>query len=78
MVLVEREEVVIEQLLHLAHGVVDEGGLELALPDDNHLPAVLLQHSVVLLVALLVAAYLPDPELPIGIWNLATLRTNQF
>lgn len=77
VMLVEREEVVIEQLLHLAHGVVDEGGLELALPDDNHLPSVILQHAVVLLVTLLVPPDLRHPKFPIGAGYFAALRTCQ-
>ena len=41
VMLVERQEAVVQQQFHFAHRVVDEGGLELALPDDDHLPSVL-------------------------------------
>ena len=34
---VERQHILVQQQLHLAHRVVDEGGLELALPDDDDL-----------------------------------------
>ena len=45
-VLVAGKHVVVEQQLHLAHGVVDKGGLQLAFPDYDGLPAVHDTHSV--------------------------------
>ena len=74
---VERQHVLVQQQFHLAHRVVDKGGLELAFPDDDHLPAVLLPHAVVLLVTLLVPPDLRHPKVPIGAGYFATLRTCQ-
>ena len=71
MVLVEGEEVVVQQQLHLAHRVLDDGGFQLALPDDDHMPAVFLQQAVVFLVALAVAPDFLYPEVPVARRNLA-------
>ena len=70
--------VLVQQQLHLAHRVVDEGGLQLAFPDNDDLPSVFLQHSVVLLVALLVPPNLLHPELPVRRRNLAATRADNF
>ena len=75
---VQRQHVLVQQQLHLAHRVVDEGGLQLAFPDNDDLPSVLLQHSVVLLVALLVPPNFGDPELPVRRRNLAATRADNF
>ena len=75
---VQRQHVLVQQQLHLAHRVVDEGGLQLAFPDDNHLPAILLQHSVVLLVTLSVPLYLPLPKLTVRAGNFAATRADNF
>lgn len=72
LVAVEGEEVFVEQELHFAHGALYGGGLELAFPDDDDLPSVVAEQGVVALVAFLVAAYLADPELAVGLRNLAT------
>ena len=68
---VERQQVVVQRQLHLAHGALYLVGLQLALPDDDDLPAARLQLGVVALVALLVAAYFLQPEAAVGLWNLA-------
>ena len=54
--LVYRQQVVVQQHLHLAHRVLQLLRRQLAFPHHNHLPSVLLKHAVVLLVALLVTA----------------------
>ena len=69
--LVECEHLLVEQQLDAPHGVLNLGGDKLALPHHDDLPAVLLQQAVVALVALLVALDLRDPELPVGLRNLA-------
>ena len=46
----------------------------MALPDDDDLPAVVLQRLVVTLVALLVAAYLLQPKRAVGLWDFAARR----
>ena len=71
LVAVDGEQVVVQRQLYLAHGALDGSGLELAFPDDDDLPTALLQQGVVALVAFLVAAYLADPELAVGLRNLA-------
>ena len=76
MSLVAREHILVEQQLHLAHGVLYDGGFQLAFPDDDDVPPVLLQHTVVLLVAFLVAMYLRHPELAVRRRNLATGTVN--
>lgn len=78
MVAVQRQHVLVQQQLHLAHRVVDEGGLELAFPDNDDLPSVLLQHAVVLLVTLSVPLYLPLPKLTVRAGNFAATRADNF
>lgn len=72
--LIERQQLLVEQEFHLAHGAFQTVGLELAFPDDDHLPAVVLEELVVLLVPLLVSGDFVDPELGVGLRYLTTTR----
>ena len=69
---VKLEEVVIKLDFHLRHGFFDAFRLELAFSDDDHLPAVVVQHLIVLLVTFLVSSDFGNPKLPICFRNLAT------
>ena len=57
-----RKHILVQQHLHLPHGVLYGVGFQLALPYHYHVPPVAVQQVVVLAVALPVACYLGFPE----------------
>ncbi len=65
--LIERQQLLVKQEFHLAHGAFQTVGLELTLPDDDYLPAVVFEKLVVLLVPLLVSGDFVDPKLGVGL-----------
>ena len=68
------EKVVVKLHFHLTHGLFNDGSFQLALPDDNHLPSVLEENLIILLVPLLIPSYLIHPKFAVALRNLATFR----
>ena len=61
----------IQQQLHAQHGLLNALGRQLAFPDDDDLPTIVVQHLIVLLVSLLVSLDLVHPEFTVRLRNLA-------
>ena len=64
------KEPVIQQQFHLGHGLLELFRLKLAFPDDDHLPAVIDEELVVLLIPLLVSLDLVHPKLTVCLRDL--------
>lgn len=58
----QRQEVLIEQQLHFEHRVLNEGGLQLAFPNDDYLPTIFMKNAIVLLIPLTITANLVLPK----------------
>lgn len=69
LVPVKRQHVLIQQQLNLAHCVVDKGRCQLALPYHNHLPPVLLQQAIVLLIPSAVTVDFGLPKVDVALRN---------
>ena len=74
--LVHCQEMLVEHQFHLEHRFLNALGRQLAFPNDDDLPAIIVQHLVILLVALLVPFDLVHPKIPIRLRNLATRTIN--
>lgn len=66
------EEMLVELQFHFSHRFLEAFRLELAFPNDDNLPAVVLQHLIILLIPFLVSSDFVHPKRLVGLWNLTT------